>query len=152
MIYLQAVILETLRMSSVIPIGALHTTINDMQIDGYLIRKGTILIANIYHVHYDSGIWGDSKTFRPERFITSSNQLNTDLKENVIPFQVGRRACPGEPVARDFIFLMSAKLFGKFSVKMESGRSSKEYLEPTEGIIRRTKNLRVLFQHRRMLE
>jgi len=46
--YLQAVILETLRHSSIVPLGLFHETICDTQVAGYFIPSNTLVSSSSY--------------------------------------------------------------------------------------------------------
>ena len=56
------------------------------------------VFANLYHVMNDPAHWEEPRSFRPDRFI---DQLTGEFihNERVIPFGVGRRACPGKLLA-----------------------------------------------------
>jgi len=60
MIYTEAVMLETFRHSSVVPLGLFHSAMRDVKFHGFSIPKDTVVIANIYGVHHDKDIWGTS--------------------------------------------------------------------------------------------
>ncbi|ODM96155.1 Farnesoate epoxidase [Orchesella cincta] len=96
--YTEAVILETLRHSSIVSGGVQHSEVN-----GYTIPKGAWIFTNIYFVHHNSKIWGDPENFRPDRFLSNDGKK---LVKALIPFQSGRRQCLGESLARDTLFFI----------------------------------------------
>src|SRR5437868_4098343 len=110
--YTEAVIAETLRYSSLTPMGVFHTTMEDVEFHGYSIPKGTIVMPNQFYVHHDPKVWGDPMNFRPERFLTSEGTFKKH--EALIPFSIGRRQCLGEALARDSLFLFATNLFQKY--------------------------------------
>lgn len=128
--YTEAVLLEAHRYSSVLPLGVFHELVEDLEFHGHYLPKGMIIVPNLYHIHHDKEIWGDPENFRPERFLEKGGSA---LKENVVPFQVGRRMCLGEALAKDFIFLMVTSIFQKFGVKADSQISRAKYLKPDVG-------------------
>lgn len=110
--FTEAVILETHRHCSVLPLGMVDELLNDVEdFNGYSLPKGLPLIANTYQIHHSKETWKDPEAFRPERFIE-----NPDLKENIVTFQPGKRTCPGEHVVRDFMFLMVTEWFQKLKI------------------------------------
>ncbi len=130
--FTEAVILETFRMSSYTPIGAIHKLSDNLEIENWKFPKGLLLIPNMYHCHYDKRVWGDPEVFRPERFLGESGQ---SLKEHVIPFQLGKRQCLGEPFAKDIIFIFVTKMFQMFNVKPDGNVDPKKYYEADVGYL-----------------
>jgi len=112
---MESLLTEILRCSSIVPPGVPHRALTDMKIRGYDVKKDTIIMANIYYIHYNEKIWGDPLNFRPERFLSPDGK---DFKkhEAVIPFSVGRRQCLGESLARDTLFLFITNIFQRFTV------------------------------------
>ena len=48
LVYVKAVVMESLRWHNVTPLGIAHRTIVDDEIQGYFIPAGTVLVANIW--------------------------------------------------------------------------------------------------------
>lgn len=119
--YTEAVILETFRKAPAFPLTTAHEVTEDLNLtSGYKLPTGTLLISNIYHTQMNEKFWGDPEVFRPERFIPGEdgNEIHTipEKKAAVVPFNVGKRACLGEPLALDVIFLFVVKFFQTFHV------------------------------------
>lgn len=125
--YLDAVVYETLRKSSFVAYGVPHQLIEDLEHQGFKLPKGLILIPNIYHANHDPCVWVDPENFRPERFLEVDGDEKRKLKECVAAFQEGKRKCPGEQMAKDLIFVITAKLVQGFSFEAVEGRNSKDY-------------------------
>ena len=106
----EATIYEVLRFSGPVPFALPHTTTRDTTLQGYDIPEGTVVIVNLHSIFADEDLWGDPKTFRPERFLTSEGELDRGLVEQVAAFSLGRRRCPGEFLARMELFLFFATL------------------------------------------
>lgn len=122
--FTQAFIMELMRWRTIIPLNVLRYAIFDGKINGYRIPKGSQLMANLWAIHHDPEYWGkDADEFKPERFLTDNGQ---EIKkwERYIPFSIGKRACPGEPLARIEVFLYFTSVLQKFDVKFPDGKAA----------------------------
>jgi cytochrome P450 len=116
--YTQSVIHEILRFSSLAPLSIFHNTTKDVQLAGFTIPKNTMFIPNLYAANFDKKIWKDPENFRPERFINEQGQF--EKNDALMAFSYGKRACLGETLARDELFLFFASLFQRFYVICET--------------------------------
>ena len=48
LVYVNAVIKETLRWHSVVPLGVAHSTVADDELHGYFIPAGTVILPNVW--------------------------------------------------------------------------------------------------------
>ncbi|XP_072167977.1 cytochrome P450 2J4-like [Diadema setosum] len=113
--YTNAVILECMRFSSVVPLGVAHKAAADTTLAGYHVPKGTVLYANIRHVLHDERCWDNPETFDPDRFLGPDGRV---LKpDDFVPFSTGRRVCLGEQLARMEIFLFFSSLLHQFTIR-----------------------------------
>ncbi|XP_021960494.2 cytochrome P450 18a1 [Folsomia candida] len=116
--FTEALTAETFRFATVSPFGLQHRTTSDQELNGFLIRKDTLIFPNYYFMHHDPAIWGDPETFRPSRFL--DKERKTFVKNPaLIAFGTGRRVCIGESFARDSIFLFVTNLFQRFSIAID---------------------------------
>ncbi|XP_048233354.1 xanthotoxin 5-hydroxylase CYP82C4 isoform X2 [Ricinus communis] len=116
LVYLNAIVKETLRLYPPGPLAVPHEASEDCSIAGYHIPKGTRVFANLWKLHRDPNVWSSPIEFVPERFLTS--QANMDVSGQnfeYIPFGSGRRSCPGLNFAIQAIHLTLAKLLQAFS-------------------------------------
>ncbi|ODM89470.1 Cytochrome P450 2J5 [Orchesella cincta] len=114
--YNEAIILETLRLSSVAPLGVPHRLLTDIEFHGFFLPKGVSVISNLYTIHHDPKIWGeDVNEFRPERFL-NEDESEVVCHEALVAFSAGRRVCLGESLARDSLFLFIASILQKFNI------------------------------------
>ncbi|XP_051123366.1 cytochrome P450 736A117-like [Andrographis paniculata] len=117
--YLKAVIKETLRLHSPVPIG-LRKTNEDVHIMGYDIPRDTMVMFNLWAICRDPACWDEPKKFRPERFLNSSLEYN-GMDFHFIPFGAGRRICPGVYFATASVEHVLANLMDKFDWKLPDG-------------------------------
>ncbi|KAJ4839296.1 hypothetical protein Tsubulata_021890 [Turnera subulata] len=122
--YLESIINETMRLYPAAPLLAPHESSDNCTVGGYHIPRGTILLVNAWAVHRDPKVWDDANTFRPERFLGQ----DTDAYK-LVPFGVGRRACPGTGLANRVVGLALASLIQCF----EWERVGEEEVDMTEG-------------------
>lgn len=126
--YLNAVIMETQRLASIVPLSLLHLCSENVTLNGYTIPKGTYIVPNLDSVLHDKTIWGkDAMSFKPERFLDSTGKLQD--REELIPFGIGRRVCLGEALAKMELFLFLSNMFQRFQFlpKDKSPPSCTEY-------------------------
>lgn len=90
------VIQETLRLFP--PLPAMHrTAVADVELGGYAIPSGTLVVASPYLVHHDSRSWPDPERFDPDRF---SEERRGELPRHAyLPFGAGARICAGNHFA-----------------------------------------------------
>ncbi|KAI7747505.1 hypothetical protein M8C21_016707, partial [Ambrosia artemisiifolia] len=118
LVYLQAVVKETLRLYPAAFLNAPRAFTKDCNIAGYHVPKGTWLLINIWKLHRDPRIWSDPNEFRPERFL-SPNHIGLDVKGSnfeLIPFGAGRRSCPGIGLADQMLLTVLATLLQNFDI------------------------------------
>ncbi|XP_067683415.1 steroid 17-alpha-hydroxylase/17,20 lyase-like isoform X2 [Haliotis asinina] len=118
--YTDAVLHESMRISTVPPLGQPHTTLRDTKVGDYDIPEGTIVIINHYALHHDPEQWRDPKVFRPERFLDETGKM-APKPESWLPFSAGRRVCLGESVAKPELHLLLAGIMRHFKISLPSG-------------------------------
>uniref|UniRef100_A0AC35GNT7 Cytochrome P450 n=2 Tax=Panagrolaimus sp. PS1159 TaxID=55785 RepID=A0AC35GNT7_9BILA len=116
--YFNACLQEAQRVTTVLPMNLFHRTIEDLEIDGYDIPKGTTVIPQFESVHKDEKEFRDPQKFDPSRFLDSENNYKKD--ERITPFSLGKRACLGESLARMELFLFAATFFQHFEFQPEN--------------------------------
>ncbi|XP_021909469.1 cytochrome P450 82G1 [Carica papaya] len=120
--YLQAIVKETLRLYPPGPITGLREAMEDCDIGGYLVPKGTRVIVNIWKLQRDPRVWKNPCEFRPERFMADNNGDHQN-KFEFIPFSSGRRGCPGATYGLQVVQLTVARLLQGFHVRAAVGSS-----------------------------
>ncbi|CAL8124690.1 unnamed protein product [Orchesella dallaii] len=95
--YLRAVLAETHRIASVLPLMVPRAAERDTTCGNYFIPKGTYVIANLHGMLHNKDYWKDPDTFKPERFLDADGKFKADVR--LKPFGFGKRLCLGEPLA-----------------------------------------------------
>ncbi|XP_034937201.1 cytochrome P450 307a1-like [Chelonus insularis] len=115
--YTDAVIWETLRISSspIVP----HVATVDTDIDGYPIKKNTVIFINNFNLNLGASYWGeDAHEFKPERFISVVDGSAKIIKpQHFVPFSTGKRTCIGQRLVQGFAFVVITGLLSKFNVR-----------------------------------
>lgn len=109
--YLHCIINETLRLGPTTPLISLHESSRECAVGGFSVPSGTLLIVNTWALHNDPRLWGDPTLFKPDRF---GGVEGEKVRFKLIPFGSGRRACPGESLARRLIALALGTLIQCF--------------------------------------
>ncbi|KAF5777376.1 putative cytochrome P450 [Helianthus annuus] len=129
LVYLQAIIKETMRLYPAAALSVPHESTEDCIVGGHTVPKGTRLFVNIWKIHHDPQIWTDPFEFRPERFLTTKKEINVKGQHfELIPFGSGRRICPGISFAFEAMQLILASLIHGF----EFQNPSNEQIDMTE--------------------
>ncbi|KAL1767494.1 cytochrome P450 2D20-like, partial [Sigmodon hispidus] len=118
--YTNAVIHEVQRFADIVPVNLPHMTSRDIEIQGFLIPKGTTLIPNLSSVLKDETVWEKPLHFHPEHFLDAQGHFVKH--EAFMPFSAGRRVCLGEPLARMELFLFFTCLLQCFSFSVPDGQ------------------------------
>ncbi|CAH8315336.1 unnamed protein product [Eruca vesicaria subsp. sativa] len=97
--YLQYIVSETLRLYPSVPLLIPHLSSDDCKVAGYHMPRGTILLTNVWAMHRDPRIWEEAEKFKPERFEKKGEA------QKLMPFGMGRRACPGAELGKRLVSL-----------------------------------------------
>ncbi|KAL5855719.1 hypothetical protein ACOSQ4_005521 [Xanthoceras sorbifolium] len=117
LIYLQAIVMETLRLYPAVPLSGPREAMEDCTIAGYHIPAGTRLVVNLWKLHRDPRIWLNPSEFVPERFLNEHANLDVrGLQFEFLPFGSGRRKCPGISLALQVLHLTLARLLHAFEL------------------------------------
>ncbi|ESR44911.1 hypothetical protein CICLE_v10002486mg [Citrus x clementina] len=131
LVYLQAIVKETLRLYPATPLSVPHESIEDCTIAGYHVPAGTRLFVNIPKIQRDPNVWEKPNEFRPERFLTTHKDIDVRGQNfELIPFGSGRRGCPGISFALQVLLLTLASLLHGF----EFATPGDEPLDMSEGV------------------
>ncbi|THH11765.1 hypothetical protein EW146_g7925 [Bondarzewia mesenterica] len=147
--YINAMLRETIRWGPPVPLGAPHCVTEDDVYDGYLIPKGSVVVANLWHILQDPTVYPDPEVYRPERFLPSEGErAQSDPLE--VGFGFGRRACPGVHLSEASLFIFTATLLSVFKMEkvIENGIVQEPKHEFTSGVLIRPKPFKTSFKPR----
>ncbi|XP_049444372.1 cytochrome P450 2J4-like [Epinephelus fuscoguttatus] len=117
--YTDAVLHEVQRMGNIAPLSLPHATNRDIQLGGYTIPKGVIIIPNLTSVLFDKKEWKTPNTFNPGHFLNEEGKFVK--RAAFIPFSAGKRVCLGENLARMELFLFFTSFMQHFTFSMPAG-------------------------------
>lgn len=118
LVYLQAIVKETLRLYPAGRLGGTREFTEDCMVAGYHVPKGTWLMVNMWKLQQDPEIWSNPSEFMPERFLDPKHK-HLDVKGTnfeLIPFGAGRRSCPGTALGLQILHFVVATLLQNFNI------------------------------------
>ncbi|KAL8583252.1 hypothetical protein ACOMHN_043087 [Nucella lapillus] len=101
--YLDAMVLEVLRMSNVVPFSMAHSVLKEVKFHGYRIPTNAVVVPNLDSVLMDPQLFPNPQAFQPERFLSASTG-EVASPAYFIPFCFGNRGCLGDKITKDAIF------------------------------------------------
>lgn len=151
--YCCALIYETQRFSSIVPIVSHYCSTEDVEFEGYTLPKGTMVWGNIWSAHHDNKDWTDPWTFRPERFLDSQGKLmpeSSPSRARLIPLGVGPRYCVGKSFAMTRLFSYITSIVQHFDIlpPKDGELSSNDPLLYTSGAVLELKDFTLRLENR----
>ncbi|KAK7595184.1 hypothetical protein V9T40_001617 [Parthenolecanium corni] len=140
--YVDAVLSETMRINPVSGIGAGHIATKDTDFANYRLPQGTLLFFGHQDTLNDPTIFNEPKQFRPERFLKKE-----EIKIKMTNFGLGKRACIGEILAKNSLYLFIAYLFQKYSLSFPKGYEHPD-TTPEYGFINSPKPYKLILTER----
>ncbi|XP_020973358.1 cytochrome P450 71A1 isoform X7 [Arachis ipaensis] len=122
--YMKCVIKETLRLHPPGPFLIPRETANSVEIKGYHIPKKVAIYINSYAIHRDPKLWDNAEEFIPERFEGTQQVDYKGIGFQLIPFGIGRRACPGVSFAVASLEYVMANLLYLFDWKVPNNNGA----------------------------
>ncbi|XP_061380021.1 cytochrome P450 4V2-like isoform X1 [Danaus plexippus] len=114
LVYLEAVIKETMRFYPIVPIIARDLD-KDIKLSNCTLSKGRSAVLSIYGIHRHP-MWGpDADEFRPERWL----DLPLNYQKYFAAFSLGRRICIGKTMAIASLKVTMAHIFRNYIIHGE---------------------------------
>lgn len=126
------VVRETLRLH---PAGVLapREAVVDVDVGGYRIPKGTLVLWSAHLAGRDASVWDDPLRFDPDRFDGLDDGQRRLADEAWVPFGHGRRNCIGFAAAQMELTLVTARLAQRLDVEA----TATEVPRPTGMVVNR---------------
>ncbi|KAI1760657.1 cytochrome P450 [Hypoxylon sp. FL1150] len=151
LVYIDAIVQETLRWRPVIAGGFPHATNEEDTYMGFRIPAGSVVLPNYWAITRDESVFGaDPDAFVPERWININNNNSTAAPLKDLPqtgFGFGRRVCTGQHVARNALFIVIARLLWAFDVEAVVGEGVDD-ADWIDGFLVEPKPFRAIFRPR----
>jgi len=96
-----------------------RTAIEDDEIDGYSIPRGSTVLIPIYRLHHDERFWPRPEVFDPQRFMPENARHHH--RSAYLPFGGGRRICIGMGFALMEATLITAAMSRDFVYDLVAG-------------------------------
>ena len=113
--YVEACILETMRLKPVAPLLAAQA-LQETQVGDVLVPPGTVVWGVLRHATLGERHFPDAMAFRPERWLAENAGASTSSKRVAMPFGAGPRICPGRYLAMLEMKMALAMLLGRFEI------------------------------------
>ncbi|XP_077779591.1 cytochrome P450 2B4-like [Podarcis muralis] len=91
-------------------------TTQDVDFKGYTIPQGTIIVPLFISVHFDPACWETPEKFDPGHFLDAEGEFRKN--DAYMAFSAGKRACPGEGLAKMELFLFIVTLLQNFTFQL----------------------------------
>ncbi|EAU86925.2 cytochrome P450 [Coprinopsis cinerea okayama7 len=114
--YVEAVLSETWRWASPVPLSLPHKLTEDDVYRGMYIPKGSLIFANIWAMTRDERIFPDPETFNPERYLNMDPETKKKQDPRNFIFGFGRRLCPGNHIVDASLWLLVVRMMATLDI------------------------------------
>ncbi|KZW01599.1 cytochrome P450 [Exidia glandulosa HHB12029] len=130
--YVNAVMLEVMRMFPVTPLGIPRRVMEDDEYAGMRIPKGATVLANIWGMLRDEAEYDNPHVFVPERFV-KDGAVNTSIRDpRTVFFGFGKRICAGRHFADSSVWLVVATVLACFNIRPAKDEHGNDIIPSTE--------------------
>jgi cytochrome P450 len=128
--YIRAMVKELLRWRPIAPIITPHRATEDDWYEGMFIPKGTICLANAWHMNHDPEVFGENaEDFDPARYLDASGDIAPGLselkKDGHFTYGFGSRICVGRLMADNSLFINIAILLWATKIERKKDGSGR---------------------------
>ncbi|KAL6843251.1 hypothetical protein ACP4OV_026964 [Aristida adscensionis] len=120
LVYLQAAVLETLRLYPPVPIERKNVVGNDRLPSGHEVRAGDTILISLYAMGRMESVWGnDCMEYRPERWLSDDgSKLQYVPSHKFLTFSSGPRMCLGKNIGLMQIKTAAANVLWNFDLEV----------------------------------
>ncbi|KLO06596.1 cytochrome P450 [Schizopora paradoxa] len=140
--YIRAICREVLRWEPILPLVPPRIASENDVVDGYFIPKGTHVLVNVWAILHNPKDFPDPMAFKPERWLSGSEEERSPPLPERVVFGTGRRVCVGRVFAENAIFLAVASILSMYNIepaKDTYGRPIPVKPSFTNGVVHRLK-------------
>ncbi|XP_054839181.1 cytochrome P450 2J2-like [Eublepharis macularius] len=117
--YTNAVIHEIQRFQYILLVGIPRQCVKDVNMFGFLIPKGAIIISDLRSVLLDPKQWEKPQEFNPNHFLDKDGRFLE--REAFVPFGAGARECLAQQLAKIELFMFFTSLLRSFTFQFPEG-------------------------------
>ncbi|GKV17623.1 hypothetical protein SLEP1_g28101 [Rubroshorea leprosula] len=122
LLYLDAVLKESLRLHPPAPLMVPRSPDRTCTVAGYTIPQGSKILFNTWAIQRDPKVWENPLEFEPERFLNDPGKGDYHGNNfSLFPFGSGRRICAGIPLAEKMMRYVVATLVHSFEWELPEG-------------------------------
>ncbi|KAF7005334.1 hypothetical protein CFC21_020459 [Triticum aestivum] len=138
LVYLRAVLYETLRLYPPAPFERKTVAADDIMPSGHEVRTGDTILISLYSLGRMEGVWGnDCLDYNPDRWLSEDgNNLRYVPSHKFLAFNSGPRICLGKEIAVMQMKTVIASVLWNFDVEVMEGQS----IQPKPSCILEMKN------------
>lgn len=129
--YVNAVLLEVIRLYPVLPLGVPHRVMEDDEYLGMRIPKDAMILPNVWSILRDETLYERPDEFMPERHLRAGEEKAVPDPRGPL-FGFGRRICPGRHFADNSAWLAVATVLACFRIARARDETGKEVVPSGE--------------------
>lgn len=126
--YIRGVWSESIRLGG--QMAPARVAIHDTELEGYHIRKGSVILFPVRYLHYDESVFANAEEFQPQRWMIEEEDeqkkpalLEQQAKQraSLRSFGGGVSICPGRHAAEKETIATVAAMLLRFDIELEEG-------------------------------
>lgn len=129
--YAMALLQESLRNFSVLPLGLPRKTLKKVQYRGMSIPENTIVIMNNYAANHDASVFEEPFQFKPTRWLDDQGEIIRSASH--FSFGAGSRKCSGNNLAMKEMYTLLCRMVLLFQIREPKDSSYLMDLDPFAG-------------------